>query len=104
MWAAVGAKVESMDSPTPFTATFLFSDLPASARLWESAGLPLGGPVAAVMAAIRGSIVAEGGTTFKTVGELTCAVFAAPAAALRAAGAMAQQAQAVSEGALGPAP
>src|SRR4051794_18011582 len=92
-----------MDTPTAFTGTFLFADLPASARLWESADSP-GGPIAAVMLAIQAAVAAEGGTTFKTVSELTCAVFGDPLAAVRAATTMAVQAQAVSDGALGAAP
>lgn len=77
-------RIEGGSLPTG-TVTFLFADLPASARLWERD--PRGAAVALQRyhTLLRQIVSAHQGTVFKTAGELICAAFAQAPAAVEAA-------------------
>jgi class 3 adenylate cyclase len=65
--------------------TFLFTDLEGSTRLWEELPDVMAGALARHDALLADVIAAAGGTVFKRTGDGLHAVFADPAAALRAA-------------------
>ena len=67
------------------TVTFLFTDVEASTRKWESDQTAMREAMARHDALIRGAIEANGGSVFTTAGDSFCAAFAAAGHALSAA-------------------
>jgi predicted ATPase/class 3 adenylate cyclase/DNA-binding CsgD family transcriptional regulator/Flp pilus assembly protein TadD len=63
----------------------LFTDIEDRTRLWETQGEAMTFALSTYGQILGDSVAATGGRVFKTVGDLTCAVFADPAAALSAA-------------------
>src|SRR5579884_1453224 len=73
-------------SPLPEgTATFLFTDIEGSTRLWERAPEAMREALARHDALLREAVEAHRGHVFKTIGDAFCAVFAAAPDALVAA-------------------
>src|SRR5688500_18675118 len=67
------------------TATFLFTDIEGSTRLWEEHPVAMAPALARHDWLLNAAIEAGGGRVFKTVGDAFCAVFAAAPAAVAAA-------------------
>ncbi len=67
------------------TATFLFTDIEGSTRLWERAPEAMREALARHDALLREAVEAHRGHVFKTIGDAFCAVFAAAPDALVAA-------------------
>src|SRR5438034_1364833 len=65
--------------------TFLFTDIEGSTRLWEQQPEAMRAALRRHDTLLRDAIEAHGGHVFKTIGDAFCAVFADPAAAVRAA-------------------
>jgi predicted ATPase/class 3 adenylate cyclase/Tfp pilus assembly protein PilF len=66
-------------------ATFLFTDVEGSTRLWEADPPAMADALAHHDAVLRAAIAEAGGTVFKTAGDAFCAVFAVPAQAIASA-------------------
>src|SRR5512143_2198475 len=59
-------------------ATFLFTDIQGSTRLWEAHPAQMSVALARHDAILRAAIESRQGHVFKTVGDAFCAVFAEP--------------------------
>jgi predicted ATPase/class 3 adenylate cyclase/DNA-binding XRE family transcriptional regulator len=67
------------------TVTFLFADLPASARLWERDHSAMEAALVRYHTLLRSAVETYDGVVFKTVGDLACAAFARAPTAIQAA-------------------
>ena len=67
------------------TVTFLFTDIEGSTRLWEQSPQAMRLALARHDALLRGTIEANGGFVFKTVGDAFCAAFDTASQALNTA-------------------
>ena len=76
------------------TATFLFTDIDGSVRLWEADRDAMATASARHDGLVREQVEAAGGQVFKTVGDAHRAVFADPVAALSSAVAIQRAARA----------
>jgi predicted ATPase/class 3 adenylate cyclase len=71
--------------PAVHTATFLFTDIEGSTRLWEEQHEAMGRALELHDRLLRGAVDRSGGTVVKTTGDGMIAAFERPAAALLAA-------------------
>src|SRR5579884_1061615 len=79
------AEAIAMSTLPEGTATFLFTDIEGSTRLWERAPEAMREALARHDALLREAVEAHRGHVFKTIGDAFCAVFAAAPDALVAA-------------------
>ncbi len=73
------------DSPVVHTATFLFTDIEGSTRLWEEQHEAMGRALELHDRLLRDAVDGAGGTVVKTTGDGMLAAFERPASALLAA-------------------
>ena len=76
-----------MPEPRSGIATFLFTDVEGSTRLWEADPRAMAEALARHDAVLRDAIAAASGEVFTTAGDAFCAVFATPNQAIAAAAA-----------------
>jgi predicted ATPase/class 3 adenylate cyclase/Tfp pilus assembly protein PilF len=82
---AIRSEVRPMSDLPTGTATFLFTDIEGSTRLWEEYPEAMREALARHDALLRAAIETNGGHVFKRMGDGFCAVFTTPVAAVEAA-------------------